>query len=357
VAVAPAADARAADASAASSSTPAPIDESHFVSIRVVTHVSTDDLPPPAIDIAPGSPPGPGRPAGSVYVARRERDAAHVGEWDLATKTRLRDIQLPGSAPYDNMRIQHAGGALHVLMWVYNEDIAYVRVSEDLKAGRPEWLGQVSALGPAAMASDGAGSIVAFDGVLTSRRGVLSAHDPEGFFVASFDKSGRKIAQRRIDKMAPNPAEECYLKDNVAIAEGRVFVLVPTEQDDTLDLVRLGRSLDLQGVTVLHSEMTSSDGHEFPAPSPGVFASDGHVFVHWPDVPKMVDVSSNGPGSRRVTACAIAGETHGLHESWTVGVWVGDVHAKLWDDHDRTGILWSDPGVDQKPKAPCPPGL
>jgi hypothetical protein len=331
------------------------IDESHFVLLR--SWGELPEIPPPEIDIAPGAPPSPDMPAGSVYVAMEESDGTHVSEWDLARNARRRDVRLPVPTSYDNVRIQRAGGALHVLAWTYNEDIAYVRVSEDLRPGRAQWLGHVSATGPTALASDGSVTVVAFDGMLPARPSDPSLPgDPEGLFVASFDRAGRKIAQRLTQRMVRDVEESADLEDNLAVVDGHAFVLLRTKRDDTLELLRLGPTLDVERAVSFKAETELVHGDTVPA-FPTVFATDGRVYVHWLNTLTMVDFSSRDLTRRRVDACKVPGLCAGLHENLALGLWVGDVHAKLKGDRHREGIQWSEPGAVPRPDPPCPPGL
>jgi hypothetical protein len=248
--------------------------------------------------IAPGEAPGPSYPAGTVYLARAENEGIYVTEWDLAANAIRRRLELVGAEEQGSMRLWRMGDTLHVLLWAYNGLASYSRLTSDLHWVATNVLGTVSTHGPAAIAADANLTVVVFDG---EERGTEppGPDPPSGLIAASFDGLGRPIAKRILQR-------ESYLAwdlyDNAAVLGGKAFILLRTRINDVLELVVLGRHLDVERTIALQTPL---DRAGMPVPSRGItlFAWHDHLFVRSPDAPRMIELAPAGNELRRLPAC------------------------------------------------------
>jgi hypothetical protein len=327
--------------------------------------VVVGDYPPPEVDMAPGELPSQAFPAGTVYVARSEDDGLQVTEWDLAGRARRRGAKLPLPDRYARVRLLRSGAALHAVAWVFEGDLAYVRLTDDLRVVSSQRLGTVSATGPMGLASDGPFTILLADGI-------PGAPDPAGIaargtYAASFDEAGRLVAARVLRNDADN-GPSAGLKDSAVVAEGRAFVLLRNASASALELLRVDRHLSVEQRTTVRAPEVYAGGARVPAfDTIGVTLSSrgDRLFVDAPGAPAAVELSLRGtetrpgPGSLRASVCS-GRSTEG--RSVDHDVWLGAEHVTLsygareGNAVDLT-LRWTDASGDDASLASCPDAI
>ena len=320
------------------------------------------DYPAPEVDMAPGELPSRAFPAGTVYVARSEGDGLHVTEWDLAGRAARRSAKLPLADSYARVRLLRSGAALHAVAWVFEGDLAYVRLTDDLRVVSSQRLGTVSATGPMGLASDGPFTIVLADGI-------PGAPDPtgtaaRGAYAASFDEAGHLVAARMLRRDADS-GPSVGLKDSAAVVEGRAFVLLRSASASALELLRVDRHLDVERRTTVRAPEVYAGGARAPAlDTLGVTLSSrgDRLFVDAPGAPAAVELSLRGtetrpgPGRPRASVCS-GRSTEG--RSVDHDVWLGAEHVTLsygareGNAVDLT-LRWTDANSDDASLASCP---
>jgi hypothetical protein len=320
------------------------------------------DYPPPEVDMAPGELPSQAFPAGTVYVARSEDDGLHVTEWDLARRAPRRSAKLPLSDPYARVRLLRSDAALHAVAWVFEGDLVYVRLTDDLRVVSSQRLGTVSATGPMGLASDGPFTIVLANGI-------PGAPDPagtaaRGTYAASFDEAGHLVAARMLRRDADS-GPSAGLRDSAVVAEGRAFVLFRSAPASALELLRVDRHLNVEQRTTVRAPEGYAGGARAPAlDTVGVALSSrgDRLFVDTPGAPAAVELSLRGaetrpvPGSPRASDCSDR-STEG--RSVDHDVWLGAEHVTL-SYSAREGnavdltIRWTDASGDDASLASCP---
>jgi hypothetical protein len=217
----------------------------------------------PVSGLAPGEPPGPEFPAGTVYVARVDLGGIYVTEWNLATGAPRRRTRLDVSDLAWFVRMRRIDDALHVVAWVHRGEMRYVRLSLDLRPVASTYLGESLERGAETIAGDGARTVVLatmdpfaraprprtareiLDGYVEDHHAEQRLVPPYVKYVAfALDASGRKLAQRDLPGLAPDDAG---FADAIVVGD-RSFVIVDPVKDSRRYLLRLrlDRALNIE---------------------------------------------------------------------------------------------------------------
>ena len=335
---------------------PLPITDAHTIALSRMPH---GEYPPPGMDMAPGELPSPEFPAGTVYVARFEEGHIRVTEWDLATKHARRSVvpELPDG--YANVRIAHLAGAVHLLPWIYNDEVSYVRLTEDLRVVATRRLGTVSPTGPMGLAADDALTVVAIDGTLSEEKGPLPI--AEGVFAIALDAAGRIVARRKLDADDGNNPSGLFEQHAVAFLAGKVFVALSPRDSPKLEVVRLDRRLHLERWTLVSAPATYIEDLRTELSdkeSVALVARSGRLFVDSPRAHAMIELSLAGTEIGRAprsieTFCK-------TEDRMDADIWVGREHVTLWYGPERgpwmdVMIHWVDASGEPGWVPSCPP--
>jgi hypothetical protein len=201
------------------------------------------------IDAAPGDAPGPAFPAGTVYVATMDpkTDApVSVTEWDLARASIVRSLVLPISTDEVESWIRRDGDHLRVLV-SGPESVSYLQLTRDLRVEHTErWMAQQQCI--AAFSADEDLVAVAYSGHAETVSG-----GAYGVLVATFDGSGRRLAHRLVQRPATPDSRVGGVGGNVAVADGRVFLLLYADHPG-LELLKLTPDLRVEKRVVVSPE-------------------------------------------------------------------------------------------------------
>jgi hypothetical protein len=219
---------------------PAPLSSVHVIRLPDQPY---DDLIPilDTIDAVRGEEPGPAFPAGTVYVATMDLKtdgALSVTEWDLERASVVKSLELPSDADDSKPWILRNGDRLRVAL-SGPEGVTYLQLTRDLRVERTErWTVYQDGLN--GFSADEDLAAVAYTGSPPA--------DPRtayGVMVTTFDRSGRRLATRMVQRPATPDGLVVGLTKNLAVVDGRVFLLLSAESTG-VELLKLRPDLRVE---------------------------------------------------------------------------------------------------------------
>ncbi len=227
-----------------------------------------------ALDVAPGSPPGAARLAGTAFVVQvGDDDALGVTEWDLAKAAALRSIEL--DLPSWGLQFLRAPGpSLRLMASGYNGPLYFVQLTKTLRVVTRQQLGTVSVLGPNAFAGDDVLTVILADGIPDPTD---SPRDPSGLFATSFDAAGNRLAKRILEPYDEDGGTSSpMMSDNLAVLGDHVYVAL-VDAAYRLRVLRLTRDLRTEREKRLPLPASFSNSQA------KLLAIDGHLVLDLPD--------------------------------------------------------------------------
>ena len=289
---------------------------------------------PPTSSIAPGETPSAEFPAGTVYLASTEAGSGYVAEWDLARAAVRRRVTLDVGEVDPGLRVRRIGDALHLVAWTPKGDIRYVRLSLGLEATPARSLGQ-SVGGPGPVVGNPKWTLVLFDGIPAN----AASPDAHAYYAASFDATGRPIAQRMLS--LEKPFERA---SDVAVAiDGNAFVALDTYADGPVEVLRLTSSLYADKVERMYPP-TNRAGHAVPFE--GFFHWQDEFYAVWRGGASMQSFSASGGQGDYVSSCDFP---YSVFDA-DVDLWLSNEHVSLHEDNVDDWIEWFD---SVPPVEPC----
>jgi hypothetical protein len=313
------------------------------------------DTPSPVLTIAPGEPPGSVFSAGTVYVARAERDGEYVTEWDLARGTIRRTQKLDVPMEDGNLRMRRIGDVLHVVAWAFNGDVRYLRLTLRLEQKLTQPLGDVSASGPGAIVGDAAWTLILVDGIPLGMP--RTGADAGGYFAFSFDAAGRPVARRKLPAAAPADSPQA----NAVVVSGHAFVALESSHANAIRLVVLGRALDIErdgrveappSVAWTRDLKPSSRPPRVEPPQgtfDALFGWHDRFYATWTNPRSTTAFAASGQRIGPVTPCDSGDATPDDDD-----LWLSDEHVALRATRVDQWLEWTDPGTEPAPRPPCP---
>src|ERR1019366_7616567 len=208
-------------------------------------------------------------PAGTAIVTEAPADesASTISEWDLATGSALRRVELQLPPEATNVQAIRSNDAIHVVASEYNAALYYVQLTPALEVVARHRLGIVTPLGPNAIATDGTLTVILADGVLDDDGPDGGAG---GFFAVSFDVAGRGASGRLLDPAtATGSSASASLSSNLTVAGGNPYVVLADrkgklrveELSPGLKTIRRAPLALPRGIVGTSAELTQEDGH------------------------------------------------------------------------------------------------
>jgi hypothetical protein len=175
------------------------------------------------MDIAPGDPPGPTFPAGTVYIVtgdmKDEDYPISVTEWDLARASVVACVKLPISTHEVHPWILRVGDQLRVLV-SGAESVSYFQLTKDLQVEHTEhWVGDVQRI--AAFSAD-----PTLTAVLYAGNAANVSRGEYGGLLATFDGSGKHLATRIVRRQGEKNGLDLVINRRVVVLDGQVFMVV-----------------------------------------------------------------------------------------------------------------------------------
>ena len=198
--------------------------------------------------------------------------------------------------------------------------------------------------------------------------GVLGESDAavtKGVYATSFDETGTRVASRVLKSDDEGGASSLGLKDAVALAGGRAFVLLRDQAVSELELLRVDRQLRTERRTAVRAPERFAGGARAPALDAlevSLFSLGAGLRVAAPETESTVELSPSGTETRRIPKTARASSCSTAMRALHHDVRVGSEHVTLSYGAKKgpvveVSIRWTEATGEEATLPPCPGAL